>query len=235
MSKILKEKVEEGIKSWDINDRPREKLLQMGRRHLTNAELIAILIRAGNVNESAVALSARLLKEYKYDLSLLAKADVHELCAFKGMGVAKALAIIAALEIGRRRKEVKFKVSKSITCSRDLYILLYPNFADLQQEEFWIVLLSRANKVIAQQRISVGGISGTVADPKVIFKIGLQHSASSIILAHNHPSGQLAPSNEDIKITRKLVEVGKIMDMQVLDHLIITDEGYLSFSDKGIL
>lgn len=232
MRKISNKSSVESIKSWDIQDRPREKLLEKGRQQLSNAELIALLIRAGSVNESAVGLSSKLLKSYNYDLSLLAKASAQDLCKIPGIGVAKAVAIIAALEIGRRRQDVKSSFSDPIKSSVDVYNHLYSSFVDLQHEEFWIVLLNRANKIMTKVRISIGGFSGTVADPKVIFKVALQHSASSIILIHNHPSGQLMPSHEDKKITRKLVDVGKNLELPILDHLIITDEGYYSFADN---
>lgn len=225
----------DSIKSWSSYDRPREKLLRSGRRNLTDSELIALLIRAGSNTESAVALSNKLLKHYQYDLNMLAKADVSDLCDFRGIGLAKALSIIAALEIGRRRKQTLSNPPISVSRSQHVFEVIYPNFVDLLHEEFWLVLLNRANQVQSQHRISVGGLSGTVADPKVIFKIALQQSASNIILAHNHPSGQLIPSEEDIKITQKVVEAGRYLEILVIDHLIITDNGYLSFADEGLI
>lgn len=224
-----------GIKSWSHSDRPREKFVKLGRRSLTDAELISILIRAGSGKETAVSLSKNLLRHFDDDLNKLAKADVSDLCSFKGIGLAKALSIIAALEIGRRRKNQKAETPNSINRSQHVYDVVFQNFADLLHEEFWVLILNRANKIQSQHRISVGGLSGTVADPKVIFKIALQQGASAIILAHNHPSGQLRPSEEDLNITKKLVEAGKLLEISVLDHLIVTDNGYFSFADEALI
>jgi DNA repair protein RadC len=224
-----------GIKLWAEADRPREKLLLNGRRHLTDAELIAILIGSGNRNESAVDLSKRILAEYENDLDALGKVSVKSLSQFKGIGEAKAIAIIAALELGRRRKESAATEVISITSSKDAFEVLLPVFADLNHEEFWILILNQANRVIGKQLISKGGLAGTVADPKIIFKTAIEHNAAFIILAHNHPSGNLRPSGQDINITKKLVEGGKMLDLQVLDHIILTDRAYYSFGDEGLI
>ncbi|WDF54549.1 RadC family protein [Mucilaginibacter sp. KACC 22063] len=223
------------IKAWAEEDRPREKLNAQGRRALSDAELIAILIGSGNRDESAVELSKRILHHYDNDLNKLGKVSVNELSRFKGIGEAKAISIIAALELGRRRGETETKVADKITGSRSAWEILRRHMVDLNHEEFWILLLSRNNKVITKELISKGGLSGTVADPKIIFNVALLHQASGIILAHNHPSGNLKPSHEDISLTNKLSQAGKILDIRVLDHLIITDEGFYSFSDEGIL
>ncbi|NRF39859.1 DNA repair protein RadC [Pedobacter foliorum] len=224
-----------GIKLWAEADRPREKLLLNGRRHLTDAELIAILIGSGSRNESAVDLSKRILAEYGNDLDALGKVSVKSLSQFKGIGEAKAIAIIAALELGRRRKDSAATEVISITSSKDAFEVLLPVFADLNHEEFWILILNQANRVIGKQLISKGGLAGTVADPKIIFKTAIEHNAAFIILAHNHPSGNLKPSGQDINITKKLVEGGKMLDLQVLDHLILTDRAYYSFGDEGLI
>lgn len=224
-----------GIKMWAEADRPREKLLFNGRRHLTDAELIAILIGSGNKNETAVDLSKRILGFYNNDLDALGKVSVKDLSKFKGIGEAKAIAIVAALELGRRRKETVEADVVKITTSADAFALLLPVFADLNHEEFWILILNQANYVIGKQLISKGGMAGTVADPKIIFKTALEHNAAYVILSHNHPSGNLKPSQQDVAITRKLVEAGKMLDLYVLDHLIVTNKLFYSFGDNGLI
>nr|MBC7614095.1 DNA repair protein RadC [Pseudopedobacter sp.] len=223
------------IKAWAEEDRPREKLLAQGRRVLSDAELIAILIGSGSTTESAVDLSKRILHTCQNDLNALAKLSVQDLSKFKGIGEAKAISIIAALELGRRRKEVELVDLNKISSSKDIYNLLAPNFADLLHEEFWIILLSRANKVLHKVLISKGGQAGTIADPKIIFKTALEGNAANIILAHNHPSGNLKPSQADMQLTKKLQEAGKLLDLQVLDHVIFTERSYFSFADEGLL
>jgi len=223
------------IKTWAEEDRPREKLLSQGRRTLTDAELMAILIGSGSTTETAVELSKRILHSCNNDLNALAKLSVTELCKFKGIGEAKAISIIAALELGRRRKESDQLETNKITSSRDVFLILSPQFSDLLHEEFWILLLNKANKVLNKVLISKGGQSATVVDAKVIFKAALEHNASSIILAHNHPSGNLSPSQEDINITKKIVSAAKLIDFSVLDHIIMTDKAYYSFADEGLI
>lgn len=223
------------IKSWAEEDRPREKLLAQGRRVLSDAELVAILIGSGSANESAVDLSKRILNHFSADLNLLGKGSVNDLCQFKGIGEAKAITIIAAMELGRRRKETEHKEADKIGGSKDVFNLLHRYFNDLNHEEFWILLLNRANKVLSRQLISKGGQAGTIADPKIIFQIALENHASSIILAHNHPSGNLKPSQADLDLTRKLCAAGKLLDIAVPDHLIFTDKRYFSFADEGLM
>lgn len=223
------------IKSWAEEDRPREKLSGQGRRALTDAELIAILIGSGSRNETAVELSKRILIHYDNDLNKLGKASIAELCKFKGIGEAKAISIIAALEIGRRRGETETKAPDEIRSSRDGYNVMRRHLMDLNHEEFWIMLIGRSNKVLAKELVSKGGLSGTVADPRIIFHIAIQHQASNIIMVHNHPSGSLKPSREDLMLTKKIVDAGNLLDIKVLDHLIITDAGYFSFGDEGLL
>ncbi len=223
------------IPDWDIADRPREKLISKGRLSLSNSELIAILIGSGNRNETAVELSKRILQSKSNNLNDLGKMSVADFTKFKGIGEAKAVSIIAALELGRRRKEEEVPVLKPITSSKDAYLQVFNVFEGLAHEEFWVLCLSRANKVIFKTQISKGGVSGTVADIKIIFKNAIEQLSSAIIVIHNHPSGQLKPSQSDILLTDKIKETGKIMDIPLLDHLIVTDNGYFSFADKGLL
>jgi len=223
------------IKSWAEEDRPREKLSTQGRRALTDAELIAILIGSGSRSESAVELSKRILHHYDNDLNKLAKASIAELSNFRGIGEAKAISIIAALEIGRRRNDTETKAIESIISSRDGYNLMRRHLVDLNHEEFWIILLGRSSKVLGKELISKGGLSGTVADPKIIFHAALQYQASGIILVHNHPSGNLKPSQQDISLTKNLAASGRMLEIQIFDHLIISDSGFFSFGDEGLL
>jgi DNA repair protein RadC len=223
------------IKSWAEEDRPREKLSAQGRRALTDAELIAILISSGNDNESAVELSKRILHHYDNDLNKLAKATINELCNFRGIGEAKAISIIAALEVGRRRSETEEKPAEFIRSSKDAWNLMRRHLVDLNHEEFWMLLVGRSSKVLGKELVSKGGLSNTIADPKIIFGTALQYQATGIILVHNHPSGNLKPSQSDIELTKKLTAAGRLLEIQVLDHLIITDSGYMSFADESLL
>ncbi len=226
---------ERGILSWAEEDRPREKLLLKGRTALTDAELIAILIGSGTRKKSAVDLSKEILASVGNNLNELAKLSVQDLQKFEGIGEAKAISIVSALEMGRRRKTSEPLKKEKITCSEDAYRIMRPYLLDQVVEQFWIILLNRANMVIRPELISEGGVSGTVADPKVIYKRALDKLASSIILVHNHPSGNLTPSQADLQLTRKLKEAGKSLDLPVLDHLIFTDHAYYSFADEGVL
>lgn len=223
------------ILSWAEEDRPREKLILKGKAALSDAELIGILIGSGTRSLSAVDLSKIILGNVKNNLNELAKLSVKDLQQFKGIGQAKAITIVSALELGRRRRESQFIQKPKITCSQDAYEVIKPELLDLSFEVFWVLLLNRANQVIKKSQISTGGISGTVADPKIIFKIALESSCSAIILVHNHPSGNLKPSAADIHLTKKLKEAGSLLEIPVLDHLIFSDNGYYSFADEGIL
>lgn len=224
-----------GIKSWAEEDRPREKLLQKGRAVLSDAELLAILLGSGTARLSAVDVAKLVLKAAQHDLNVLARFSVKELMKQKGIGEARAITIVAALELGRRRKEADAPVRTTITCSRDIYHIMQPHLQDLPHEEFWVMLLNRANVVMRTVSISRGGVAGTVADPKLIFKEALEQLASSIVLVHNHPSGNRNPSAADIALTRKLKEAGQLLDLPILDHLIFTDQGYHSFADEGMM
>jgi len=223
------------IKSWAEEDRPREKLLQKGKKSLSDAELIAILIGSGSREETAVALSKRILNSVENNLNDLGKCTVSELMKFKGIGEAKAITIAAALELGRRRQLSDIKDRPQIKSSKDAYDVIAPILLDLPHEEFWILLLNRANRVMHRVCISKGGVAGTVVDSKIIFLRAIEHLASSIILCHNHPSGNLRPSQADLDITRKLKSAGQTLDISVLDHLIVSENGYYSFADKGVL
>ncbi len=224
------------ISKWAEDDRPREKLLIKGKHALSNAELIAILIGSGNKTKSAVELAQEIMDKAGNNLIELSKFTVGELTShFKGIGSAKAISIIAALELGKRRLMTRALEKKKITCSRDAYEILTPFLTDRYTEEFRILLLDRANQVIANILVGTGGFSGTVADPKQIFKEALSHSASGIILSHNHPSGNREPSDADLSLTRKLQRAGKNLDIQILDHIIVTSDSYYSFADEGKL
>lgn len=223
------------IKDWSPQDRPREKLLLKGTSALSDAELIAILIGSGTSTLSAVDVAKNILQQVAYNIHDLARLSVKDLMKIKGIGEAKAITIVAALELGRRRKETETTEKWKITGSKDAFDLLAGDLMDLTHEEFWIVLLNRAHRVIRKQRISEGGVSGTVADPKIIFKLALQELASAIVVAHNHPSGNLTASQSDIDLTRKLKEAGKVMEVQLLDHIIVAGRKYFSFADEGLL
>ncbi|MHA7130260.1 RadC family protein [Algoriphagus namhaensis] len=216
-------------------DRPREKLLLKGKGSLTDAELIAILIGSGTPSLSAVDLSRMILSSVSHDLSQLSRMSIQDLKKFKGIGEAKAITIVAAMELGRRRKESSPVKKPRITSSRDIYDLMKAELYDESIEHFYLILLSRTNQVLRKEHVSQGGTSGTVVDPKVIFKTALEHLAQSIILVHNHPSGQLKPSQQDLRLTERLVKVGKELDLPVLDHLIYADDGYFSFADEGMI
>lgn len=223
------------IKNLALDDRPREKLVQHGRATLSNAEILAILIGSGTREKSAVQLCQEILNKSDNDINILAKKSVGELMKFKGIGEAKAISIAAALELGRRRQSEETVVRPIINSSKHAYNAVKYIFEDLEHEEFHIILLNRANKIITTVLISKGGISGTVADGKLIFKKALETTASGLILCHNHPSGNLKPSKADIDLTHNLKQFGKMIDMPILDHIIITDSNYFSFADENML
>lgn len=223
------------IKSWAIEDRPREKLILHGRRTLTEAELLAILIGSGSPSESAVELCKRILSNVNFSLHDLAKLDLADLCKFKGIGEAKAIAIIAALELGRRRKEKELVNRPVITSSKDVHAILKAWFVDLVHEEFWLILLNTANRVIGKILISKGGRDLVAVDPKIVFSEALKANATTIILAHNHPSGNLKPSTADEILTKRLIQGAKLLEIRILDHIIFSDEGYFSFLDEDLM
>ncbi|MCS6974014.1 MAG: DNA repair protein RadC [Cyclobacteriaceae bacterium] len=223
------------IKKWAEEDRPREKLLLKGKASLSDAELIAILIGTGTASQSAVDLAKQILLSVDNNLDELAKLSVADLTKIKGIGEAKAIAIVSALELGRRRKDFTEKERPKINSSRLAFEEVKADLLDLAQEEFWILLLNRATQLIKKQKVSVGGIHATYVDAKVIFKYTLEAGASNIILAHNHPSGNSTPSPADLELTRKLKEGGKLLDIQLIDHIIVAGKSYLSFADEGLL
>jgi DNA repair protein RadC len=223
------------IKTWAEEDRPREKLLLKGKAALSDAELIAILIGSGTPKLTAVDVAKLILAAVNNDLNELARLSVKDLMKHKGIGEAKAITIVSALELGRRRKETAAAAKTQITCSTDIYNYIKPQLLDLPHEEFWIILLNRANIVMKKESISAGGVAGTVADPKIIFKKALEQLASSVILVHNHPSGNIKPSAADIALTKKMKEAGAFLDLPILDHIIFTDNDYYSFADEGLL
>lgn len=223
------------IKSWAEDDRPREKLLGKGRNALSDAELIAILIGSGSKNESAVELSQKILASISNNLNALGKLSVNDLMKFKGIGEAKAITIAAALELGRRRNREKPAKRDKIITSRDVFDVFYPQLTDLPHEEFWILLLNRANSIINKINISRGGVSGTIVDVKIILKIAIENLATSIILCHNHPSGNIMPSQSDIDMTKNLKQASALVEIQTLDHIIIGENAYYSFSDEGMI
>ncbi|MGZ3867037.1 MAG: RadC family protein, partial [Bacteroidia bacterium] len=215
------------ITQWAEDDRPREKLLLKGKQALSDAELMAILLATGTKNESAVQLSQRILSAYQNNLHAIAKLGVNDLIKFKGIGEAKAITIVAALELGRRRKETASVKHDVIKTSADAYSHLAAKLSDLPHEEFWMILMNRANKIIKTELVGRGGVSGTVADVRLILKPAVEHLASSIIIAHNHPSGNLRPSDSDLHLTKKVNEAARLFDIQLADHLIIGDAAYL--------
>jgi len=223
------------IKNWADEDKPREKLLTKGAKSLSDAELIAILIGSGNTNESAVELAKRILNSTQNNLNELGKKTIDDLTKFKGIGEAKAISIIAALELGKRRKLAEVIEKTKISGSQDVFDYMQAFISDLQHEEFWVLYLDRSNKIIEHTKISQGGVAGTVIDVKIILKNAVQKLVSSIIICHNHPSGNLNPSDADIKITKKIADAAKLFDINILDHIIIGDNKYFSFADEGMI
>lgn len=232
---MTKKPYSSNIKSWKVSDRPREKLMAKSSAELTDSELLAILIGHGNRDENAVQLCHRILKSVNHDLVMLSRLTMNDLMKFKGIGEAKAVSIAAALELGRRRQKSELGDHYKIKDSKDVYLYLKSHLEDLNHEEFWILLLDRGNKVIGQELISKGGVAGTLVDAKLVFKPALERFASHVILSHNHPSGNLSPSRQDISLTKKLKQAGEHLDVKVLDHIIITAHGFYSFSDEGRL
>ena len=223
------------IKNWSQDDQPREKLLYKDKEALSDAELVAILIGSGNKEESAVALCKRILSSVDNNLSELGKLSIMQLIEFKGIGEAKAVAIAAALELGRRRRTEEALEKNKITSSKSVFELMQPKIGELQHEEFWIVYLNNSNKVIQKNQLSKGGITGTLVDVRLVLKTALEVGATGLILTHNHPSGSLIPSEADKHITNKLKIASGSLDIKVLDHLIITEKAYFSFADEALL
>jgi len=229
------EEYKPAIKFWALEDRPREKLIKRGIGSLTDAELIAILIGSGVKNENALDISRKILTGSSNNLNELAKLTIHDLCRTKGIGMARAISIVAALELGRRRKIEDVIQRGKISGSRDVFDLFLPILGDLPHEEFWVLFLNRSNLIIDKSKISQGGIAGTVTDIRLIMKQAIDKLAVSIILCHNHPSGNLKPSEADSRITKKLKDSGEILDVSVLDHIIVSEASFFSFADEGLM
>jgi DNA repair protein RadC len=223
------------ITEWAVEDRPREKLIQYGTAGMSDAELLGILISSGTKNNSAVDLGRELLARVQNNLNSLGKLSIADLTKIKGIGNARAVTIAAALELGRRRKLAEVPDVLQIKCSKDVADIFQPIMSDLLHEEFWILFLNRSNKVISRMKLSQGGISGTVTDVRLVMKKAIEYLASGIVVCHNHPSGNLNPSESDSKITQKIKEAGNLLDIQLLDHLIISDKEYYSFADNGLI
>lgn len=223
------------IKYWAEDDKPREKLMLKGKASLSDAELIAILIGSGSRNESAVELSKRILASVNNNLNAIGKLSIQQLVAFKGIGPAKAISIVSAMELARRRRGEEALELDKITSSKSIFEMMQPIIGELSHEEFWIVYLNNSNKVISKSQLSKGGITGTLVDVRLVFKTALEMTATAVILCHNHPSGALKPSDADIQITKKLKFAGESLDIKVMDHLIVTENNYFSFADEGIL
>jgi len=222
------------VKDWSPEDRPREKLLLKGVNTLSNAELLAIILRSGTTKETVVELSQRILQAFENNLNLLGKVSANQLMSdFKGIGEAKAVGIIAALELGKRRKAEEFSSVRKIISSLDIYNYFYPFLCDLRYEEFWALFLNRSNRIIDRFKISQGGISETTVDGKLIYKEAISRLASYVVLCHNHPSGNHAPSSQDNRVTLRIKNGLELLEMNLLDHVILTDGSYYSFADEG--
>nr|WP_315202161.1 DNA repair protein RadC [uncultured Flavobacterium sp.] len=222
------------ITHWSEDDKPREKLMLKGKSVLSDAELIAILIGSGNRNESAVDLSKRILASIDHNLNALGKLSIAQLMNFKGIGEAKAISIIAAMELGRRRRNEDIIELTKITSSKAVFEVMHPIIGELPHEEFWVLFLNNSNKILFKTQLSKGGMTGTIVDVRIVFKMAFEQNATAIILTHNHPSGKLRASDADIQITKKIKTAGQQLDIPVLDHIIITENGYYSFADEGI-
>lgn len=233
--KDMKPTTIQSIKNWATEDRPREKMLEKGRETLSDAELIAILIGSGNSNESAVDLSRRILRDVDDNLIQLSQLNINDLTRYNGIGKAKAVSILAALELGRRRRFAEASTQAFIKNSKDAFEYFYMRMADIEHEQFWVMLLNPANKVIKLAKVSDGGINGTSADPKRIFKIALENNATAMMLCHNHPSGNVLPSDHDKVLTRNIINGGKLLEIKILDHIIIGIDKYFSFADSGLI
>jgi DNA repair protein RadC len=223
------------IKNWSQDDRPREKLRDKGSRVLSDAELLAILIGSGTVQESAVELSKRILSSVGHNLQNLGKLSIAQLLNFKGIGEAKAIKIKAAMELSRRRRESNPTQLDKINTSLSAFEIMQPLLGHLSHEEFWVLYLNRSNKIVAKTQLSKGGMTSTIVDVRIILKQALEHSATAILLAHNHPSGMLKPSISDKQLTQKLKLASESLDIKVLDHIIVTEKSYFSFADESLL
>jgi len=223
------------LKYWSDDDKPREKMINKGASSLSDSELIAILINSGNKNQTAVELSREIYLDNKSNLNELAKLSINDLKKYNGIGEAKAISIIAALELGRRRNMAEVFKRNIITKSRDVFDIMSPILSDISHEQFWTLFLANSGKVLRKEKMFQGGITNTIVDSRIIFKVAIDYQAVSIILCHNHPSGNLTPSEADKKITKQIIDSGKILNIKVLDHIIIGENKFFSFADKGLI
>ncbi|MCK0130674.1 DNA repair protein RadC [Flavobacteriaceae bacterium F08102] len=223
------------IKDWKEDDRPREKLLRKGKAALSDAELLAIIIGTGNKDESAVGLTRRILTSYENNLGIISRLSVPDLMRFKGVGEAKAVSIVTAMELGRRQRMEEALTLTKITGSQGVFNVMHPILGDLNHEEFWVLYLNNSNKIIYKCQLSRGGITGTLVDIRLVFKQALERGAVGMVLCHNHPSGTLKPSKADRELTQKIAAAGRTLDIKVLDHLIITEKAYFSFADSNLI
>ena len=225
----------QALTTWAVEERPREKVMANGVQYLSDAELLAILLGSGTKNITAVELARQILKGAGNSLQLLGRKGIGELVRIKGVGPAKAITILAALELGRRRAGMQHTDKIPVKSSETVYKLFHPLMGDLEHEEFWLLMLNRANRVLGRFKVSQGGLSGTVIDTRIILKKALDNLASSIIVCHNHPSGNKQPSDADLKITEKLKKAAEMLEIKLLDHVIIADKSYFSFADEGLI
>lgn len=223
------------IKSLAEEERPREKLLLRGKQSLTDAELLAIILGSGSKSESSITLAQRILASVNHNWNELAKLTIRDLCKFNGVGKVKAIEIITSLEIGRRKSLQQALKKEKISSSKDAYNILQPIIGDLMVEEFWVIYLSRSNKILSKEKISQGGITGTMVDNRLIFKHAIELNAVSLIISHNHPSGNIQPSNSDIQITHEIKKAGNLLNITLIDHLIVTQTSFFSFADENLL
>ncbi|MXO33147.1 MULTISPECIES: DNA repair protein RadC [Apibacter] len=223
------------IKSLAEEERPREKLLLRGKQSLSDAELLAIILGSGSKSESSITLAQRILSSVNHNWNELAKLTIRDLCKFNGVGKVKAIEIITSLEIGRRKSLQQALKKEKISSSKDAYNILQPIIGDLMIEEFWVIYLSRSNKILSKEKISQGGITGTMVDNRLIFKHAIELNAVSLIISHNHPSGNIQPSNSDIQITHEIKKAGNLLNITLMDHLIITQTSFFSFADENLL
>ena len=223
------------IKSLAEEERPREKLLLKGKQSLSDAELLAIILGSGSKQESSIILAQRILSSVNNNWNELAKLTIRDLCKFNGVGKVKAIEIVTSLEIGRRKSLQQALKKENISSAKDAFNILQPIIGDLLIEEFWVIYLSRSNKIVSKEKISQGGITGTMVDNRIIFKHALELNAVSLIISHNHPSGNIQPSNSDIQITQEIKKAGSLLNITLMDHLIVTQTSYFSFADENLL
>ncbi len=223
------------LKTWAVEERPREKVIANGVQYLSDSELLAILLGSGTKNKSAVELAREILQRTGNNLHELGRLNISDLVKVKGVGPAKAISILAAMELGRRRTVMHHTEKIPVKSSGTVFNLFHPLLGDLEHEEFWLLMLNRANRVLGRFKVSQGGLSGTVIDTRIILKKALDHLASSIIVCHNHPSGNNQPSDADVKITEKLKKAAEMLEIKLLDHIIIADKSYFSFADEGLI